>query len=139
MDCIFLAQYPVQTDQTLAAFEEGHDVFNANREAWTENDSKRNKKTATTRKRGKDGVMREHDNVIRTWAIPKIHILRHIPEHIRLKGTTDNYNTETMEHLHRPMLKDTYKGTNRRGWKDQIIRLLKRSETMRKSCFRRRG
>ncbi|KAF8596295.1 hypothetical protein BDV93DRAFT_455244 [Ceratobasidium sp. AG-I] len=102
MDCVFLAQYPVHTEQTIAAFEESYRVFHANKD----------------------------DNVIRHWAIPKIHILRHIPEHVRLKGTMDNYNTETMEHLHRPMLKDPYRGTNRRGWKDQIVRRLKLSEAM---------
>ncbi|KAF8593503.1 hypothetical protein BDV93DRAFT_461035 [Ceratobasidium sp. AG-I] len=123
MDCIFLAQYPVQTEQTLTAFEEAYRVFNANREVWIENGSKRNKK----RKKNKKG----ETTVIMGWAIQKIHILRHVPEHIRLKGTMDNYNTETMEHLHRPMLKDTYKSTNRREWIKQVTRLLKRYETMR--------
>ncbi|KAF8593279.1 hypothetical protein BDV93DRAFT_482507 [Ceratobasidium sp. AG-I] len=123
MDCIFLAQYPIQNEQTLAAFEESYRTFHANKEVWIENKSKRSKK----RKKTKKGT----SNVIEGWAIQKIHILRHIPEHIRLKGTMDNYNTETMEHLHRPMLKDTYKSTNRREWIKQITNLLKRSETIR--------
>jgi hypothetical protein len=115
MDCVFLAQLPVQTDQTLLAFEESYRSFHANKIVWIENGSKRGKK-------GK---------IIEGFAIPKAHILRHIPEHIRWKGACDTYNTETMEHLHSPMLKDPYRRSNRKGWRNQVVAHLTQQEAIR--------
>lgn len=114
MDCIFLAQLPVQTERSLAAFEEAHRTFHANKQVWIDNGSKRGKK----------------GQIINNWNIPKAHIIRHIPEHIRLKGTTDNYNTETMERLHIPMLKMPYRGSNRKEWQRQVVRKLTRLQRM---------
>lgn len=105
MDCVFLAQYPTQTDRTLAAFEEAYTQFHANKDVWIENKSKRNKKSKKSKKKG--------------------------TEHVKLKGSMDNFNTETMEHLHRPMVKDMYNSTNRREWIKQILEHLQRLETVR--------
>jgi hypothetical protein len=114
MDCVSLAQLPVHTERTLAAFQEAYGVFHANKNVWIENGSKK----------GKRGI-------ITSWAIPKAHIIGHIPEHVRLKGTCESYNTETMEHLHVPSLKEPYRGSNRRGWIRQVVRWLGRREVMR--------
>lgn len=120
MECVFLAQLPVQTERSLAAFEKAHSNFHKYKEVWIENGTKRSQ-----HKKGKQA------SVIKGWAIPKAHIIRHIPDHIRLKGTTDNYNTEVMEHLHIPMLKEPYSGSNRKDWMRQVIRWLTRHERMR--------
>ncbi|KAG9092719.1 hypothetical protein FRC06_011822 [Ceratobasidium sp. 370] len=98
MDCIFLAQYPTQTDRTLAAFDKSYQDFHANKDIWINNGTKRNKKKKKKKKKARGST--RPDGVIEGWAIPKIHILRHIPEHVKLKGSMDNFNTETMEHLH---------------------------------------
>ncbi|KAG9088843.1 hypothetical protein FS749_001827 [Ceratobasidium sp. UAMH 11750] len=114
MDCIFLSQLPVHSDKTLAAFEEAYRVYQANKDIWVQNKSKKSKK-------GK---------LIVRWAIPKEHIVRHVPEHIRLKGTCDNYNTETMEHLHVPTLKEPYRASNHREWIKQVVCYVFRREVM---------
>jgi hypothetical protein len=129
MDCVFLAQYPIQTDRTLAAFDEAYQEFHSYKDIWIENKTKRSKKSKKSK--AKKGSTVREDNVIEGWAIQKIHILRHIPEHVKLKGSMDNFNTETMEHLHRPMIKDMYNATNRRQWKTQILEHLRRLESIR--------
>ncbi|KAG9092286.1 hypothetical protein FRC06_000164, partial [Ceratobasidium sp. 370] len=115
MDFIFIAQLPVQTERTLAAYENAHGTYRRLKDVWIENKSKRGKK-------GK---------IIQGWAIPKQHIAGHVPDHVRWKGTLDNFNTETMEHLHGPMLKEPYRGSNRKGWIRQAIRWLARRNNMR--------
>jgi hypothetical protein len=37
---------------------------------------------------------------------------------------------ETMEQLHKPMLKEPYRGTNRKGWQAQVTQLLVRHGKM---------
>ncbi|KAG9089800.1 hypothetical protein FRC06_001389 [Ceratobasidium sp. 370] len=115
MDCIFLAQLPIQTERTLAAYEEAYRIFQANKDVWIENKSKRGKK-------GK---------LILGWAIPKLHLLGHVPEHVREKGTMDNYTTEIMEHLHSPTLKEPYRASNRKEWVQQVANYSSRHEIMR--------
>ncbi|KAG9074571.1 hypothetical protein FRC06_010602, partial [Ceratobasidium sp. 370] len=110
MECIFLAQLPVHTERSLEAFEDAYQRYLTYREVWVENKSKRGKK-------GK---------VIKGWAIPKLHISGHAPDQIRWKGTLDNFSTETMEHLHGPMLKEPYRGSNKKGWIKQAIRWMAR-------------
>ncbi|KAG8733029.1 hypothetical protein FRC11_009177 [Ceratobasidium sp. 423] len=133
MDSIFLAQYEMHREDTLQALDESYQDFHANKQVWIENKTKYNKKKKNKGKNGKGGGKGANDNdgVIKNWAIPKIHIVRHIVEHVRRKGTMDNYNTETMEHLHRPCIKDPYNGSNRKAWIAQLIRWLKRHERMR--------
>lgn len=115
LDCAFLAQLPVHTEETLAAYESAYQQFQSNKAVWLENKSKRGKKGKLTP----------------GWAIPKQHIMGHIPEQVRLKGTCDNFNTETMEHLHVPYLKDGYRASNCKGWIRQIVRYNARQDIMR--------
>ncbi|KAG9122176.1 hypothetical protein FRC07_001561 [Ceratobasidium sp. 392] len=116
LNCVFIAQLPVQTENALEAFEQAYRTYQANKEVWVENKSKHSKK-------GK--------KLVKAWAIPKQHIMRHIPDHIRWKGMLDNCNTETMEHLHGPMLKEPWRGLNRKGWIRQAIHWLARRSNMR--------
>jgi hypothetical protein len=115
LDCIGIAQYPQQSDKSLASFEKSYALFNEERSVWIENGSKCGKK----------------NKVIKSWKIPKIHILCHFTEHVRLKGSADNYNTETMEHLHVSLVKDAYRASNRRQWKMQVVAWLNRREKIR--------
>ncbi|KAG8705568.1 hypothetical protein FRC11_008938 [Ceratobasidium sp. 423] len=116
----FLGQYQIHTDKTLADFEDAYQEFQRHKQVWVKNKSKRKKS------KGKKISVNE------SWAIPKLHIACHAPEHIRLKGTLDNFNTETMEHLHRSHCKDPYDLTNHQpGWQKQVLRRLLRHEKMR--------
>ncbi|KAG9078783.1 hypothetical protein FRC06_008173, partial [Ceratobasidium sp. 370] len=114
-DCIAFAQMAVHTEKTLEAFERSLAILDSLKEIWIRNGSKVGKK-------GK---------VKKDWAIPKKHIIGHIPAHIWQKGTMDNYTTETMKHLHSPVLKASYKASNRKEWLLQIVRRLNRHESMR--------
>ncbi|KAG8727908.1 hypothetical protein FRC10_005474, partial [Ceratobasidium sp. 414] len=59
-----------------------------------------------------------------------MHVMRHMDDHVRLKGSADNFSTETMEHLHVDV-KEAYRASNRREWKRQTVRWLTRRERMR--------
>jgi hypothetical protein len=118
MECIYLAQYLVHSDWSLAVLEEAYKTFDSLKEVWIEKKCKLNVK----------------GEVIDDFKIPKIHIIRHFAEHILAKGTADNYNTEIMEHLHIGMVKGPYDFTNHHDrWVDQIIRRLCRIEKM--QCY----
>lgn len=114
MECIYLAQLPTQSDRSLRAYRAAYDQFMEDRWGWVQNGTRKGK-----------------DNVIPHFHIPKMHVIRHLVEHIRLKGSADNYSTETMEHLHIDMVKDAYRASNRREWKEQTVRWLTRREKIR--------
>ncbi|KAG8707725.1 hypothetical protein FRC09_001650, partial [Ceratobasidium sp. 395] len=106
LDAMFLVQLPLQTERALSTYEEAYKTFDRDKGIWIDNKSKRGKKGKVNTK----------------WEIPKAHIMYHIPAHVRWKGTMDNFNTETMEHLHCRMLKDPWRGSNHKGWIRQGMR-----------------
>ncbi|QRV99071.1 hypothetical protein RhiJN_27090 [Ceratobasidium sp. AG-Ba] len=112
MDLIYLSQLPIHTEQSLATYRQAYQDLMEYRWAWVENGTRRGKK-----------VVLDHFN------IPKMHVLRHLDEHIQLKGSADNFSTETMEKLHGEV-KEAYRASNRREWKKQTVRWLTRREKM---------
>ena len=104
LDFLYLAQYPVHTDRTLAALTEALDAFHADRNVFV------------------DLGVRDGFN------IPKLHFLQHYVRYIKLYGTTDNYNTETTERLHIDFTKDAYRATNHRDEYPQMTKWLERRE-----------
>ncbi|KAF8597688.1 hypothetical protein BDV93DRAFT_452430 [Ceratobasidium sp. AG-I] len=113
IECIYLAQLPTQSDRTFQAYEAAYEEFMANRQAWIENGTRK----------GKRGVI-SHFN------IPKMHVIRHFVDHVRRKGSADNFTTETMEHLH-VEVKEAYRASNRKEWKEQTVWWLTRRERIR--------
>ncbi|KAG8723018.1 hypothetical protein FRC09_005099 [Ceratobasidium sp. 395] len=113
MDCIYLAQLPTQSDRSLEAYRAAHESLMKERWGWIRNGTRRGKKV-----------------VIPHFNIPKLHVIRHLDDHVRRKGSADNYSTETMEHLHVDV-KDAYRASNRREWKKQTTRWLTRRERIR--------
>jgi hypothetical protein len=113
IECIYLAQLPTQSDRSLQAYEAAYEAFMTNRQAWIDNGTRR----------GKRGV-------IPHFHIPKMHVTRHFTEHVRRKGSADNFTTETMEHLHIGV-KEAYRASNRREWKQQTVRWLTQRERIR--------
>ncbi|KAG9082132.1 hypothetical protein FRC06_005202 [Ceratobasidium sp. 370] len=81
---------PVQSEHSLQAYKAAYETFMVHRQHWIENGTHRGKK-----------------GVIQHFNIPKMHIIRHHVEHVRRKGTADNFSMETMEHLH-VGVKDAY-------------------------------
>ncbi len=104
LDFLYLAQYPVHTDETLELLENALAVFHDNKEIFV------------------DLGIREG------WNIPKLHFALHYAELIRLLGTTDNFNTEYTERLHIDLAKDAYAATNRKDEFAQMTIWLERKE-----------
>ncbi|KAG9084396.1 hypothetical protein FS749_005263 [Ceratobasidium sp. UAMH 11750] len=113
MECIYLAQLPVQSERSLQAYETTYESLMACRQGWIENGTRK----------GKNGI-------IKHFNIPKMHIIRHHVEHVRRKGTADNFSTETMEHLH-VGVKEAYRASNHREWKEWTTRWMNRREMVR--------
>ncbi|KEP47678.1 hypothetical protein V565_147660, partial [Rhizoctonia solani 123E] len=111
LDCIYLAQYTSHSSTSLEAYRETHQEFHRRKQVWLDNKSPKEN-------------LRNHFN------IPKLHILRHLADHVELKGTADNYTTEAMEHLHIDLVKNAYRASNRRNWKEQTTRWLTRREKL---------
>ncbi|EPQ54137.1 hypothetical protein GLOTRDRAFT_44196 [Gloeophyllum trabeum ATCC 11539] len=88
LDFLYLAQYPVHTNETLDVMREALRRFHNDKDIFVELE------------------IREQFN------IPKLHALLHYFMSIELFGTTDNYNTEYTERLHIDFAKDAYRATN---------------------------
>ncbi|KAF5388369.1 hypothetical protein D9615_000743 [Tricholomella constricta] len=104
LDFLYLAQYPVHTDETLDALEASLCDFHANKSIFV------------------DLGIREGFN------IPKLHSLTHYVRAIKVFGTTDNYNTEATERLHIDFAKDAYQATNHKDEFPQMTKWLERRE-----------
>lgn len=103
MDCIYLAQLPTHTERSLQAYKTAYQDFMANWQGWIENKTRKGK-----------------CKVIPHLHIPKMHVIHHFAQHICQKGSTDNFTTETMEHLHIGV-KEAYWASNRWEWKQQTV------------------
>ena len=104
LDFLYLAQYPVHTDETLELLDDALDRFHANREIFVD--------------------LGVHNN----FNIPKLHFACHYAELIKLFGTTDNFNTEHTERLHIDLAKDAYCATNHKDEFMQMTRWLEHKE-----------
>ena len=104
LDFIYLAQYPVHTDESLMLLEDSLEQFHNNKEIFV------------------DLGIRDSFN------IPKLHFARHYSDYIRLYGTLDNFNTEYTERLHIDLAKDAYAATNHKDEFAQMTVWLERKE-----------
>ncbi|KAF7336396.1 hypothetical protein MVEN_02188200 [Mycena venus] len=104
LDFLYLAQYPMHTDQTLGLLDEALTRFHENKDVFI------------------DLGVREAFN------LPKLHACTHYVMYIRLFGTTDNYNTEYIERLHIDLAKEAYRSTNFKDELPQMTLWLERKE-----------
>lgn len=104
LDFLYLAQYPIHTDETLNLLEDALSRFHQNKYIFV------------------DLGIREGFN------IPKLHFARHYVELIKLFGTVDNFNTEYTERLHIDLAKDAYLATNFKDEFSQMTMWLERKE-----------
>ena len=88
LDFLYLAQYPIHTDETLDLLDDALEHFHDNKTIFI------------------DLGIRDSFN------IPKLHFAWHYTLFIQLYGTLDNCNTEYTERLHIDLAKDAYKSTN---------------------------
>lgn len=96
LDFLYLAQYPVHTDESLELLEDALARFHDNKAIFV------------------DLGIRDAFN------LPKLHFARHYVHYIKLYGTLDNFNTEYTERLHIDLAKDAYAATNR---KDEFMQM----------------
>ncbi|KAJ3913612.1 hypothetical protein F5877DRAFT_93124 [Lentinula edodes] len=87
LDFLYLACYPIHSDDSLDILEASLATFHEYRDVFAQLS------------------VREHFN------LPKFHFLCHYVRAIKLYGTTDNYNTKTTERLHIDFTKDAFRST----------------------------
>ena len=91
LDFVYLAQYPVHSDESLTAMEDALHRFHESKGIF------------------KDLGIRSDFN------IPKLHFCsKHYSPQIRNFGTTDNFTTEYTERLHIDLAKDAYRASNKK-------------------------
>ncbi|KAG6808411.1 hypothetical protein H0H92_004236 [Tricholoma furcatifolium] len=104
LDFLYLAQYPIHTDESLELLDTALDNFHQNKDIFI------------------DLGIRESFN------IPKLHWAQHYSYAIKLYGTTDNVNTQYTERLHIDLAKDVYAATNKKDEFRQMALWVKRKE-----------
>ncbi|CUA77854.1 hypothetical protein RSOLAG22IIIB_06827 [Rhizoctonia solani] len=139
LDCIYLAQYTSHSSISLDAYRQTYREFHRRKQVWLDNKSRLGKDAMRKEAKRRDenegegegeGESSVKENARNHFNIPKLHILRHLADHVELKGTADNYTTEAMEHLHIDLVKNAYRASNRRNWKEQTTRWLTRREKL---------
>jgi hypothetical protein len=104
LDFLFLARYPVHTNETLDNLGAALKRFHDNKDVFI-------------------------DLGVRTnFNFPKVHFTGHYQQFIELFGTTDNYTTEYTERLHIDLAKDAYRATNMKDEYPQMTAWLERRE-----------
>ncbi|KAJ3555685.1 hypothetical protein NM688_g2437 [Phlebia brevispora] len=96
LDFLYLAQYPVHSDETLRSMEEALATFHENKQIFVDL-----------------GIRDDFD-------FPKLHNIGHYAYFIKRFGTTDNYNTEYTERLHIDYAKNAYRASNK---KDEFLQM----------------
>lgn len=104
LDFLYLARYPVHTDETLELLDDALARFHSAKEIFV------------------DLGIRESFN------IPKLHFVQHYVMFIRLYGTTDNFDTAYTERLHIDFAKHAYAATNHKDEFTQMAKWLERKE-----------
>ncbi|KAF7309239.1 hypothetical protein MIND_00294200 [Mycena indigotica] len=104
LDFVYLAQYPMHTDETLQLLNDSLRIFHENKDIFVQL------------------------GVRDSFNLPKLHGCSHYSPYIRLFGTTDNYNTEYTERLHIDLAKDAYRSTNFKDEFPQMTLWLERKE-----------
>ncbi|KAF9508177.1 hypothetical protein BS47DRAFT_1267423, partial [Hydnum rufescens UP504] len=103
LDYIYMAQYPLHTDETLQEMATCLDAIHTNKAIFIWNGSRGDA---------------DHINT------PKFHALPHFLDDMQINGVPINFTANTPESLHIVMCKDPYNKTNRRNFEKQIIWIL---------------
>ncbi|KAJ7758629.1 hypothetical protein B0H16DRAFT_1313841 [Mycena metata] len=104
LDFVYIAQYPLQSTETIAHLANARERFHENKGIFV------------------DLGVRDDFN------LPKLHSWDHYPLNITYYGTLDNCNTENTERLHIDLAKDAYRATNSKDEFPQMTLWLERKE-----------
>jgi Plavaka transposase len=106
LDFIYYAHFSSHSTKTLAYMEVALQEFHKHKEIFVKLEQ------------------RTHYN------IPKVHAMQHYISAIHTRGTADGYNTELPEQLHINLAKEGYRASNRRDYIEQMVRWLRRQESV---------
>jgi hypothetical protein len=106
LDFIYLAQLPIHTSTTLGEMDSALSSFHRFKNVF------------------------KSEELRKDFNIPKIHSLLHYVDSIRLFGSADGFNTEFPERLHIDYAKKGYRASNRKDHERQMIRWLRRQESI---------
>ena len=107
LDALYLAQYPLHSNDTLALLDNALARFDENKQIFVDL------------------------GICSNFNISKFHFVRrHYIDTIKFHGMTDNYNTKYTEHLHIDLVKDAYHATNCKDEISQMTLWLERKEKM---------
>ncbi|KAK7689551.1 hypothetical protein QCA50_007343 [Cerrena zonata] len=104
LDFMYLAQYPVHSDETLTQMVDALEQFHKNKDIFIDLGARFD------------------------FLINKLHYALHYRLMIERLGTTDNYNTEHTEQLHIPFAKTAYSFTNSKNEYSQMTLWVERKE-----------
>jgi hypothetical protein len=104
LDFVYIAQYPIHTDDTLVLLEDALNRFHENKSIFVEL------------------------GIRDLFNLSKLHFAKHYLELIKLFSTTDNNNTEYTERLHIDLAKHAYTATNYKDEFTQMTIWLERKE-----------
>lgn len=107
-DFIYYASLQSHTTATLAALQAALDDFHIHKQGFIDRGARQP----------------PHFN------IPKIHMMQHYVDSIRIFGTADGFNTESPERLHIDYAKEAYRATNKKDYVAQMVVWLRRQESV---------
>lgn len=112
LDFIYIAQYEVQSAESLSELRKALRRFHANKAALV-----------------KVGI-RNTKRIKGHFKIPKLELMQHVARLIKLSGSAPQHSTEFPERCHMTMSKVPYRSTNRKEYGEQMCRFLDRQEKL---------
>ena len=106
LDFLFLAQYPVHSDETLQELRIALKTFHDNKDIFVDL-----------------GIRKDFN-------LPKLHFLMHYVDMIKWTGATDNFDTEYSERLHIDLTKNPYDASSGKEEFPQMTLWVERKEKM---------
>jgi hypothetical protein len=112
LDFLFLAQYPIHTDNTLELLEDALSQFHESKHIFIDL------------------------GIWNNFNLPKLHFAKHYALKIKHFGSADNFNTKYTECLHIDFTKDAYRATNCKAkYVQMTVRLERKEKISQHECF----
>ena len=114
LDFSMMCLFPVITEQTLMQMDNCLEIWHKRKISFIESGARRSKK----------GQPMQH------FKIPKAHRHNHITQQIETLGTLKGFDQEAFETIHINMVKNPYRRSNRRDFEVQILKAIRRNESL---------
>ena len=114
LDFSMMCSFPVHTEHTLAQMDRCLEIWHKHKVSFIRSGARSSKK----------GKPIDH------FKIPKAHRHNHITQQIEILGAMKGFDQEPYETIHIDTVKDPYRRTNRRNFEVQIIKIIRRDESL---------